>query len=140
MTIKSRRFLLSLVSALSTLLALHFTLRLLHMLSTRGRLGIYEFFNHDLLGAILWGVVFVLWVYFTIGLLRGDPNGWIALLILSTVTFILAGASYIGESNWRAALPVVAVNGLIIVMCMLPGTREDLERRRRSAAVLGGDG
>jgi hypothetical protein len=129
MSIKSPRLFLTLLAALSALLVFNFTLRLLHMLPARGRLGIYEFFDHDLLGAILWAVVSVLWVYLTIGLLRRDPNGWVLSLVLSAATLVLAGASLLGESNWRAALPVAALNGLILVLCLLPGTRGHYERQ-----------
>ena len=136
MTIKSPRLLLTILAALSSLLASNFTLRLLHMLPPRGRLGIYEFFGHDLLGAVLWAVLTLLWAHLAIGLLRRDPNGWILSLVLSAATLVLAGASFIGESNWRAVLPVMAINGLILVICSLPGTKARLTRQPIPPAAL----
>jgi hypothetical protein len=122
----SRAQVLILLAGLSALVALNFTLRLLHMLETRGRLGIFEFYESDITGAILWAVVTVLWVYLAIGLIRRDPNAWWFLVVLSIVTVILGAISYFGESNWRAVLPVFLVNGTILVICLLPGTRGEL--------------
>jgi lysylphosphatidylglycerol synthetase-like protein (DUF2156 family) len=119
----SRRLFLILLAGLSALVALNFTLRLMHMLETRGRLGIFEFYESDITGAILWGVVTLLWVYLAIGLIRRDPNGWWFLVVLSILTIVLGLVSYFGESNWRAMVPVLLANGLILVICLLPGTR-----------------
>ena len=119
----SRCLALILLAGLSALVALNFTLRLLHMLERRGRLGIFEFYESDLTGAILWAVVTMLWVYLTFGLIRRDPNGWWFLVVLSIVTIILGVISYSGESNWRAVLPVLMVCGSILVICLYPRTR-----------------
>jgi hypothetical protein len=53
-----------------------------------------------------------------------DPQGWLFTAALSTLNLIFAVISIIGQSTWQAMLPALIINGLILIYCLLPGTRE----------------
>ena len=52
-----------------------------------------------------------------------DPQGWLFVAVLSTLNLIIALISILGNSTWEAMLPAILINGLILIYCLLPGTK-----------------
>jgi hypothetical protein len=52
-----------------------------------------------------------------------DPQGWLFVTVLSTLNLIVALISILGNSTWEAMLPAILINGLILIYCLLPGTK-----------------
>jgi hypothetical protein len=53
-----------------------------------------------------------------------DPQGWLFLVIIAIFNLILAFVSILGRSSFQAMLPSILINGIILIYCLLPGTKE----------------
>ena len=116
--------LLAILAAIAAIIAVFHTLQLLHLFPIRGPFGVFAFFTFDLLGAILWGVLALIYIWVTRMLWNLDPQGWLFVAALSALNLILAVISVFGQSTWQAMLPSILVNGLILIYVLLPGTKE----------------
>lgn len=110
--------------ALAAIVAIFHTLQMLHLFPIRGPFGQFAFFTFDFLGAILWGITAAIYIWVVRMLWNLDPQGWLFTAALSTLNLIFAVISIIGQSTWQAMLPALIINGLILIYCLLPGTRE----------------
>jgi hypothetical protein len=87
-------------------------------------LGDLKFWNFDLVGALMWGLLAVVYVWLVRVLWNVEPQGWLFLVVLSTLNLILAFVSMLAQSSWQALAPTILVNGLILIYCLLPSTKE----------------
>jgi hypothetical protein len=115
--------LLAILAAVGAILAIIHTLQMLHLFPIRGPLGLFSFFTFDLLGAILWGILALIYIWLVRMLWNVDPQAWLFLVVLSVLNLILAFVSILGASSWEAMLPSIVLNGLILIYCLLPGTK-----------------
>ncbi|MCJ7660711.1 MAG: DUF4332 domain-containing protein [Anaerolineales bacterium] len=115
---------LAILAVIGALIAIIHTMQMLHLFPIRGPFGQFAFFTFDLFGAILWGVLALIYIWVTNKLLSLDPQGWIFVAALSALNLILAVISILGQSTWQAMLPAIVVNGLILIYALLPGTKE----------------
>jgi predicted flap endonuclease-1-like 5' DNA nuclease len=115
---------LAILAAIAAIIAIVHTLQMLHLFPIRGPFGIFTFFTFDLLGAILWGILALIYIWVTNKLWNLDPQGWLFVVVLAALNLILAVISIIGQSTWQAMLPSIIVNGLILLYSLLPGTKE----------------
>jgi len=115
---------LAILAALAAIVAIIHTLQMLHLFPIRGPFGVFAFFTFDLLGAILWGILAAIYIWVVRMLWNLDPQGWVFVTALSTLNLVFAVISIIGASTWQAMLPSLVVNGLILIYCLLPGTKE----------------
>lgn len=112
---------LAILAALGAIMAIIHTLQMLHLLPVF--FGPVRFFTFDLLGAILWGMLAAIYIWLVRGLWNVEPQVWLFLVILSILNLALALISIIGNSSLAAMAPAVLVNGLILIYCILPGTK-----------------
>lgn len=112
---------LAFLAALGAIMAIIHTLQMLHLLPVF--FGPVRFFTFDLLGAILWGMLAAIYIWLVRGLWNVEPQAWLFLVILSILNLALALVSIIGNSSLTAMAPAVLVNGLILIYCILPGTK-----------------
>ena len=112
---------LAILAALGAIMAIIHTLQMLHLLPVF--FGPVRFFTFDLLGAILWGMLAAIYIWLVRGLWNVEPQAWLFLVILSILNLALALVSIIGNSSLTAMAPAVLVNGLILIYCILPGTK-----------------
>lgn len=115
---------LAILAGIAAIIAIIHTLQMLHLFPIRGPFGVFTFFTFDLLGAILWGILALIYIWVTNKLWNLDPQGWLFVAALSALNLILAVISIIGQSSWQAMLPSILVNGLILIYTLLPGTKE----------------
>lgn len=115
---------LAVLAAIAAVIAAVHTLQLLHLFPIRGPFGVFAFFTFDLLGAILWGVLALIYLWVMNKLWTLDPQGWLFVAALATLNLIMAVISILGKSTWQAMLPSIIINGLILIYVLLPGTKE----------------
>lgn len=115
--------LLALLAGAATIVALVHTLQMLHLLPISGPFGEAHFFTFDLLGALLWGVMGLVYLWVFRMLWNLNPEGWLFLVVIAVFNLILAGLSIIGDSTWQSMLPALLVNGLVLIYALLPGTK-----------------
>jgi predicted flap endonuclease-1-like 5' DNA nuclease len=85
---------------------------------------VFSFFTFDWLGAIIWGILALIYIWVVRMLWNLDPQGWLFVSALSALNLVLALISVIGQSTWQAMLPAIVVNGLILIYSQLSGTKE----------------
>lgn len=115
---------LAILAAIGAIIAIIHTLQMLHLFPIRGPFGVFSFFTFDLIGAIIWGVLALIYIWVVRMLWNLDPRGWLFVAVLSALNLILAAISIIGQSTWQAMLPSIVVNGLVLIYTQLPGTKE----------------
>ena len=115
---------LAILAAIAAIIAIIHTLQMLHLFPIRGPFGVFTFFTFDLLGAILWGILALIYIWVTSKLWNLDPQGWLFVAALAALNLILAVISILGQSTWQAMLPSIIVNGLILLYALLPSTKE----------------
>jgi len=114
--------LLAILAGIAALLAVIHTLQMLHLLPFN-LLGEMRFWDFNVLGALMWGLLAVIYIWLVRMLWNVNPQGWLFMVILSTLNLILAFVSLLGQSSWQAVVPTILVNGLILIYCLLPGTK-----------------
>ncbi len=115
---------LAVLAGIAAVIAIIHTLQMLHLFPIRGPFGVYAFFTFDFLGAVLWGIMVLIYIWVMNRLLSLDPQGWLFLAALSALNLILAVISILGQSTWQAMLPSIIVNGLILIYTLMPSTKE----------------
>jgi peptidoglycan/LPS O-acetylase OafA/YrhL len=113
---------LAVLAALAAVAAIIHTLQMLHLWPIS--FGPVRFFTFSLIGAILWGILAAIYVWLVRRLWSVDPQAWMFLVILSVLNLVLDLVSILGQSSVQAMLPSLLVNGIILIYCLLPGTRE----------------
>lgn len=115
---------LAILAGIAALIAIIHTLQMLHLFPISGPFGVFKFFTFDLLGAILWGLLALIYIWVVRMLWNLEPQGWLFIVALSALNLIFAVISIIGSSTWQAMAPSIVINGLILIYGMLPGTKE----------------
>ena len=112
---------LALLAAIATIISAIHTLQYLHLLPFF--LGPMTFFTFDVWGALLWGVMTLIYLWVMRMLWNVDPQGWMFLVILSALNLGLALLSAIGGSSVSAELPAIVINALVLIYCLTPGIK-----------------
>ena len=71
----------------------------------------------------MWGILALIYLWLVRMLWSVDAQGWMFLVILSALNLILAFVSVLGQSSFQAMLPAIVINGIILIYCLLPGTK-----------------
>ena len=103
--------------------AIFHTLQMLHLLPIKGPLGMGYFFGFSIIGAIMWGILAL--IYFWVGKMLWNLNeqGWLFVVILSILNLIMAFVTVLGKTPFSAVLPAVLVNGIVLIYALLPGVK-----------------
>ncbi len=113
---------LAILAVLAAILAIIRTLQMLHLWPIW--LGPVRFFTFDLLGAILWGILALIWIWVVRGLWNLDPQVWLFVVVLAVLNLILAFIDIIGRSSFQAELPTLVLNAVILIYCLTPGVKQ----------------
>jgi hypothetical protein len=82
------------------------------------------FFGQALLGAILWGLLALIWGWVATNLWNLNPQGWTFVVTLTILNLVLDLVSVLGATTWSAILPSVVLNAVILIYSLSPGIRE----------------
>ena len=117
--------LLAIFALLGAAQALFVTLQMLHILPVY--IGEFHFWTFDFWGALMWGILFLIYMWVFRMLWNVDPQGWLFLVIISGLNLILAFLYILGGTSWEAVSAAILINGLILIYCLLPGTKKAFE-------------
>ena len=97
-----------------------------------GRLEIRSF---SLLYAVMWGGLLWVWIWLVQMLWRVDPQAWIFLVFVTLLNMFFDFMLLLGATTWSDVAVSFLLNALVLLYCMLPGTRrtfevDTLDRRR----------
>lgn len=112
---------LAVFAMLAALSAAWHTLQMLHILPVS--FGEMRFFTFDIFGAILWGIMFLIYLWVFRMLWNLDPQGWLFVVVLSTLNLILALVSVLGASTFWSVLPSVLFNAIVLIYANTPGVK-----------------
>ena len=131
---KSRPFgvtVLAILAIIGAIVAVYHTLQLLGIFpfTISGPFGneSFEFYGVNWLGAIMWAIMVLIWIWVARMLWNLDPRGWVFVAALSALNLILAVLAIVGSSTWQSQAPAIVINGLILIYALLPGTKEAFE-------------
>lgn len=113
---------LAFLAILGAINALIYTLQMLHLIPVF--IGPVAFFTFSLIGAFFWGLLVFIWLWVFRMLWEVNPQGWMFVTLISIFNLIFGIINVIGASSWQAMAPHIIISGLILVYCMLPGTKE----------------
>jgi hypothetical protein len=112
---------LAVLAVVAALVAAWHTLQYLHLIPFT--IGELQFYGFDPLGAILWAVLALIWVWVAARLWTVDPRGLMFAIVLSGLNLLLALLSLLGASTLEALLPAILLNGVVLLYCLTPGVR-----------------
>jgi hypothetical protein len=112
---------IAILAGLATIFAAIHTLQYLHLLPFF--LGGMAFFGFDLGGALLWGLMTLIYAWVVVQLWNVNPQGWMFLVILSALNIILDIISIIGQTTFSAVAPSIVVNAIVLIYCLTPGVK-----------------
>lgn len=116
--------LLAILALLGTLAAIYHSLQLFGLLKFFPFGGQVGFYYSNYLGAIMWIILALIYIWVFRLLWSLNPTGWLFVVVLSALNLILAVASILGQSTAAELLPAIVVNGLILIYGLLPGTKQ----------------
>jgi hypothetical protein len=113
---------LAFLAILGAINALIYTLQMLHIIPVF--VGPVAFFTFSLIGAFFWGLLVFIWLWVFRMLWEVNPQGWMFITLISIFNLIFGIINVIGASSWQAMAPHIIISGLILIYCMLPGTKD----------------
>jgi hypothetical protein len=113
--------LLAIFALLSAFAAGWHTLQMLHILPFR--FGDYRFFGFDLFGAIMWGIMFLIYLWVFKMLWNLEPTGWLYVVVLATLNLILAFVSILGQTTFADMAVSIILNAIVLIYALTPGVK-----------------
>ena len=113
---------LAFLAILAAINAFIYMLQMLHILPTY--LGPVAFYQFSLIGAAFWGFLAFIWLGVAGALWIMHPQGWMFIMLIATFDLIFGVISALGGSSWEAMAPTIIISGLVLIYCMLPGTKK----------------
>ena len=113
---------LAFLAILGAVNAFIYTLQMLHLLPTF--LGPIAFYQFSLIGAFFWGLLFFIWLAVFRMLWEVQPQGWMFVVLIAVFNLIYGIICVLGGSSWEAMAPIIIISGLVLIYCLLPGTKQ----------------
>lgn len=73
--------------------------------------------------AILWGLMALIYLWVFRMLWQVNPQGWLFMTVISILNLAIAVLDILGGSTFDAMLPSLVINGIILLYCLIPGTK-----------------
>jgi hypothetical protein len=112
---------IAILAGIATIIAAIHTLQYLHILPFF--IGQMAFFGFDLWGALLWGLMTVIYAWVVMQLWNVNPQGWMFLVLISALNIILDVLSIIGATTLSAVLPSIIINAIVLIYVLTPGVK-----------------
>lgn len=77
----------------------------------------------SLFDALMYGLLFWVYLWLVAMLWRVDPSAWLFLVIITFFYLMLDFIMMLGASTWKDVSVSILLNGFILLYCMLPGVR-----------------
>ena len=87
-----------------------------------------KLFNVNWLGAILSGIVAVIWFSVAGQLWKLDPRGWLFIVLIAGFDLMFLFLSLIGGTTFQAIAPLVLLCAVALLLALLPGTKDAFGR------------
>lgn len=114
---------LAVIAVFAGIVAVIDTLRYLHVLPV-ATFGEARFFGFSIFGALLSGVVAVIWFGVARQLWNEDPRGLSFMMIIAVLFLIFDVIYWIGGTPIYILIPSITINAIALVISVLPGTKE----------------
>lgn len=88
-----------------------------------GELWGLSFYDRSWIGALLAGLVALIWFSVASQLWHLDSRGWFFVVIIAVVNLIFLAMAFFGASTWQSLMPQIILNVAALIMAILPGTR-----------------
>ena len=113
---------LAILAVIAALLAIGDVLRYLGLLPV-ATFGELKFFGFSWIGAIMAGLLALIWLWVAKMLWTLDPRGWLFVVVIAVVNLIFIAVAILGDSSYQDMLLAIVVNGLALILGLLPGTK-----------------
>ncbi len=124
---KSRPFGVTLLAIFSLIAAFVAAVHAMQMFFMPFRLfggsNVFGFFGQAWLGALMWGIMALIYLWVFRMLWSLNQQGWLFVTVIAVLNLILAVVSILGSTTWMEMLPSIVINGLILIYALLPGTK-----------------
>ena len=87
-----------------------------------------KLWNVNWLGAILSGIVAVIWFAVAGQLWRLDERGWLFIVFIAAFDLFFLFLSMIGGTPFQAIAPIVLLCAVALLLALLPGTKDAFGR------------
>jgi hypothetical protein len=87
-------------------------------------LGPVRFFGVDILAALMYGVLALIWLWVGRMLWQVNPQGWMFMTILAIINIVFAFLTILGQSTFAAQLPAIIINGLVLLYAYSSGVKK----------------
>lgn len=84
-----------------------------------------SFLGTPILGAILSGLVALIWFWTASRIWNGDPQGWLFMVSIAAIYLIMDVIALIAGTPFELLLPSIFVSGLALILGLLPSTKRE---------------
>ena len=82
-----------------------------------------QFYGVSWLGALLSGIVAVIWFSVARQLWNLEPRGWMFVVVIAVLNLVLLFAAVLGNSTFQSVSLGVVVNAAALILALLPSTK-----------------
>ena len=116
---------LAVIAVVAGIVALFDTIRYLEWLFSP-----LDFLGTPLLGAILSGLVALIWFWAATRIWNGDPQGWLFMVSIAAIYLIFDVIAFIAsdlpfEATLEILMPSLVINLLALILGLLPSTKRE---------------
>jgi hypothetical protein len=84
-----------------------------------------RFFFSPFLGAVLSGLVAIIWFWVAARIWNVDPQGWLFMVSIATIYLIFDVLALIAGTPFELLLGSIAINILVLILGLLPSTKSE---------------
>ena len=84
-----------------------------------------SFLGGSLFGAILSGLVAIIWFWAAARIWNLDPQGWLFMVTIAALYLILDVVSLIAGTPFDLLMPSIVISGLALILGLLPSTKRE---------------
>jgi hypothetical protein len=119
--------LLAILALIATLVAVWRTLQALGIAPINiGEVSVFvpqaQWFN-----AFMWVLMALIYLWVFRMLWQVNAQGWLFVTVISILNLVVAVVDIITGTAFQIMLPVLLINGIILIYCLLPGTKAAFE-------------